>query len=334
MNRLIKICLVLMVSGVVVSFIGVLLGGKLFFSYTLGGRVKTQESIHMKTEETEPFHDIVIHVESFDVMVVEGDRFQVVWPESNEDMDTECKVENGTLSLVQKYRKQFYIFNFDLISLGKNGINVNTSISGNQLKNNQIVVMVPDKTELNEIKLQSEMGDVTVENLNAEKLNLNLSYGDLELSGVTADSLRCENDCGKVRLENAELGQTIGRLSYGGIIISDSLLGNTDMVLECGDAKISESIGKKLEFDMAYGSFKAEGLLMDSFEAKMECGDVKAKFKNPMEQYAVEIECECGNIKIGGKDEGSHYNYENSAAGDNAVEIENEYGDVRIDFGN
>lgn len=368
MNKLMKVCFMLMAVGAVLVLVGVLAGGKLAFSYSLGGRVRTEqaEEYKMLTEEIKPFTNIQMEVADFNIEVVVGDGYTVTYPEETSDMDTKVSVQGDTLKLTQKYKKQFHVFNFDILSIGP--FEWWSSDKTNDVEQKKIIVTVPESPALETIEVKQDMGSLTLESLSAEDIKLDMDYGSLTVQEVKAGSITLKNDYGSMLAKNVEFDKIELSLSYGNVDIIDGSLGEAFCSLACGDISFHEVNGAKAEIKMDYGSLKADTVQFESLQAElsngamalkqyagkqvdleMEYGSLKAEeidvsifvaaldngdadlvFVGDPDAYALDLRSE-QKVLVEGKKQGSKY-YSKESGSAKTVSIDADYGNISVDF--
>ncbi|MDE5965206.1 MAG: DUF4097 domain-containing protein [Lachnospiraceae bacterium] len=369
MNKLMKICFILMACGAVFVSVGVLMGGKLVFSYSFGGKVQTEpaEECKMLTEETKPFTNIELEVEDFSIEVAAGDGYAVTYPEGDADMDTDASVQGETLKLTQKYKKQFHFFHFDTLGIGRIGFLA--SNKENAAEKQKIIVTVPEGTALGKIQVKQNMGLLTLKDLQAEDIELDMDYGSLTIQDVKAGSFALKNDYGDVVANNVAFEKTELALSYGDADIRDGSLGEAVCSLACGDMslhdvngtsaqikmdygsfavytvqfeslravlsagnmELKQYTGEQVELEMNYGSLKAEEVDVSVFTAALNDGNADLVFAGELDAYAMDLSCDDGKILVDGQKQGSEYHCKGNGSG-KTVSVDADYGNISVDF--
>lgn len=353
-------CLLLAGAGLV--GIGILSGGTLNFYYALGSKVITdaRQQYEMQTETVESFDSIDVKLDGLNVKLelVEGDAYSVTYPQETKDLSCSYQIENGVLQLKTKKKHQFTFFQINFLGFEEEG------------EAQTMKITVPNGTKMSEVKVDSSAGNVTVNKIDANKMHYNLEYGDMEIvdckaqaveisnesgdvfmSGITCDDCVCaleygkltvedsspgrivvQNDSGNVKIRSSELIDGDFALSYGNLDIKNSNVQTANFVIESGNAIIENVILGQAMLEMSYGSLTAKALTVEALAGKMESGDAKLSLSGTKTDYTIRLMVESGDIRVADeKTAGGSYQYDAQASA-SKITLENEYGDICLDF--
>ncbi len=181
------------------------------------------------------------------------------------------------------------------------------------------------ESQLNKLKLHSDLGDVNVNGLKVSSLNLDCSCGDIKLSGVSSDTLTVTSDLGATTLENSSFA-------------------DMDVTADCGEVKlISTECTGKLLMNESLGDIKVNDCTFNTLSIENNCGDIDFKsttlsgsstFTNDLgdielsligSDYGISATVDLGDITINDKDD--HY-----TSGSVPVIITCSTGDIDVDF--
>lgn len=161
-------------------------------------------------------------------------------------------------------------------------------------KQNQInlILYIPEETELKDANLIAGTGKIIIENLNTKKLKLKLGAGKTQIHKITVTE-GCEIDSGA---------------------------GETDI--------LSGSI-KNLDLDMGIGNLKLTSYLIESNEIDAGIGNLQINLQGEKNLYKVKVDKGLGNIT---SEEKEIINEEIIGNGNNYVEINGGIGNIDINF--
>ena len=193
----------------------------------------------------------------------------------------------------------------DLLLAETNNKNINC-IQNNQnlqIKENQhslfskndtgdLVIYIPEDLEFKKVKINSGAGKIQIENINAEKLYLELGAGEtiIEKLNVT-DDCKIESGAGKVSI----------------------LSGNIN----------------ELNLDMGVGKFEVTSALTGNSKINAGIGNLELNIQGDKENYTIKADKGIGSIKIDGKEVADDVTYGN---GENTIKIDGGIGSINVDF--
>lgn len=273
------------IAGFLFTGIGLLMGGRLSFTYVLGkGFYANQEELYgMEMKQVNEFDTLELDIDglaadSFDVEIVTGDSYTVTYPVSKTDWvgKTKCTLENGVLKLsVEQGTRQIFVMDF-------------LSFSDNTIK-----ITVPEGVSLETVDASLAAGDMKLEDIQADNLNLSLDYGSVS--------------------------------------ISNSIFSKSNVVLLCGDLECKQVTAEELKFDLSYGSMEALEMDIKKLDGSMDCGDLELNLLKTVKEYDIDISADYGDLNISGEEKGRQYQSVYGTT-DNCIHIVSGYGDVAVNF--
>lgn len=359
-KKMIIIACCLLLAGMGFVGIGILSGGTLNFYYALGSKVNTDSQLQydMQTEKVESFDSIDVKLDGFgdcQLELIEGDGYSVTYPKENEYVTGGYKIENGVLKLETKKKHRLVFFQIDFLN--------------HKSEKQFMQITVPKGTKLSSLKVNSEIGDV-VNALNADEVIFDLEYGNVEIAGCESRSMQITNESGDVSISEIDCDDCSCEVSYGKVTITDSSLGklivkdesgnvkieNTDLVdgnftlsygklnmedsnmqtakfnLESGDAGFDNVTLGQAELKMSFGSLTAKGLTVETLTGGLESGNASLFLTGTKEDYSMKLMVESGDIKVG-EEKATRGSYQYDAPNTvSKIELENEFGDIRVEF--
>lgn len=193
----------------------------------------------------------------------------------------------------------------DLLLAETNNKNINC-IQNNQnlqIKENQhslfskndtgdLVIYIPEDLEFKKVKINAGAGKIQIENINAEKLYLELGAGE-----TIIEKLNVKDDC----------------------------------KIESGAGKVSILSGNinELNLDMGVGKFEVTSALTGNSKINAGIGNLELNIQGNKEKYTIKANKGIGSIKIDGKEVSNDITYGN---GENNIKIDGGIGEIKIDF--
>ena len=131
-------------------------------------------------QNLDKFSSIKIDASIMEVTIEEGDKLYFESNFTKEWLRPKVSVENGKLEIKQGKQKR-----------GINGGNNNC----------RVVITIPSGTKLSDIDINSNVGDLRLRKLEAEKIDLKLNVGEVSVRNVSFDKIDVDNNVGEVRVE-------------------------------------------------------------------------------------------------------------------------------------
>lgn len=154
----------------------------------------------------------------------------------------------------------------------KNGSFVTWSFSTNNLK---LDISIPGSFH-GEISHNGSSGGFTTSNLNLNRLALDLSSGDIDLTNITLDEdLNVSSSSGNLvikglKAKTALLKSTSGNKTFEGI----TLAGILQITTSSGNNKLADITCQQIVMDSTSGEIRAERIKTDTFQAKSSSGNI------------------------------------------------------------
>ena len=164
---------------IAVTFFMLLIIGIILYSLLVTNKSEINEY-----EIKENFKDIKIITDTADIDFVLSENLNtLIICEEHKNIKHSVNVKENTLLIEVDDNRKWY---------EHIGINFSTS---------KITIYLP-KNEYNEIIIESDTGNVHIENINANKLDLSTSTGNLKIVNTKCKNVFSESDTGNISLEN------------------------------------------------------------------------------------------------------------------------------------
>lgn len=197
MKKTIKVGFILLIVGVILAFVGWMVGGEKPTVITKRFKPMLVDSVKT-SKRVSKFININIDVNDGNITLKKGNKFGVKYIGNGRNTPS-IKVVNDKLSVTGSNENNGIIFSWGNVS---------------EYKDPEIEITVPKKHKLSNIKFSSGIGDVSVSDIQIDKLTLDQSNGDTNLSNNKLKELYIKNDNGDVNVDKVNLDS-------GKIVLSD-----------------------------------------------------------------------------------------------------------------
>lgn len=180
-------------------------------------------------------------------------------------------------------------------------------------------------------------GDIKFQNISCEGLKLNNSYGNVKIDNISCPGFDFDNDSGNIQIANSSCGDSslkngsgkleidntlFGDLSidgeYGDISLKNLTAKDTDITTDSGNIEMSDSSIEAGRIESDSASLIFNGVLAKYMDINSTYGDVNVK--NADIQTETAISSESGNVSIRYRDKPE----------DNTFDVKSEYGNIRL----
>lgn len=253
-------------SWISLAFISILSGALLVgFGIGMGGVYHDGYGIYFGMEETgeftiplDEFHELDIDLEYGDISVQSGEDWGMVVENISED-DYQYHQKDGVLSVKTSYDAKFSIINWEAFSSAP-----------------RITITIPKNSQLTKATVVSALGDVELEDMNCDHVEVEQAMGDISLTDVRSESIT--------------LDQSMGDVIYDG-----EHPGNMKISNAMGDIEVNiddEMDSYRYECKTAMGSIKADGHKESGASAHISAGAYDAPYQLILENDMGDITLE------------------------------------------
>lgn len=157
------------------------------------------------------------------------------------------------------------------ITYSQKGIN----LFGNNYKR-EIIIFIPNEFAGN-INIDSDCGDIDVSNLKKASLDIKQDCGDTEIDDI----------------KNVSVDSALGDIKI------NTINNKCKIESDCGDIKIQDAqIKENSSIKSDLGDVKIEKINDIYVDAETDLGEVEIENNNRKSEIILEIECDCGDVKI------------------------------------
>lgn len=344
-NRFFIVCGILAAVGILLGVMGAAMGGFVtaisigsdgLTVHTLKDREKDNKISYINEEKkVEAFQSMDINLEYVDIEIKTSDHYGIEY-KMNSNYKFSYKVENNCLKVTQKTKN-----NFSLFSIGV-GFYQATQ------EDEYVIIYVPENVSLKNIVIKNDSADITYVGINANYLNIENEYGDIEIKKIESDTIVGKANSGKIHLSEIKADSLTVDNEYGEFYSSEIEAGKINLKLDSGNCKMDQILSKTVKIDAEYGNIIGNEIKTDEIIIALDCGDceingitlnkanidaeygeVKIVFNEDINKYGYDLRTEYGDITFGGEKKGENYHVVYNDKNKN-IKINCESGDIKI----
>ena len=184
---------------------------------------------------TKSFDSIDGKVSNLNIRISYGDKFEVHFHGEKENKPN-LKIENGILVFNQP-EKVSHTFKIEIFNFNKE---------------DGVFITVPKNCNLNDIKMKNASGNVRVNELSIENLNIHLASGNVNILKSKADNLNLQTASGNISITEVASTSLIAQAASGNIKVRDSSI--------LDEAKLSVASGNILVKGSEFSSYQVTTL--------------------------------------------------------------------------
>ena len=164
------------------------------------------------------FDSISAQIDTINLTIASGNVFTVKYKASIGE-EPKINVENGTLVINQKHNKRTAWFGFTE-------------------KGDSLEITLPTEKTLKSIETVIAVGDIAINGIQAQNLDLESDVGDIYLEKCAFANTSIVDIVGDVDISNCELGDTSGESDVGDIDIKNCTFKNIELEASTGDVSV------------------------------------------------------------------------------------------------
>lgn len=307
------------VFGMGIFFAGKVMGGGRYVRNMDFSSMLTTDSKNLKEEyatlektKIDDFDKINIKTNTIDIKIAQSDdkNCYIAYNLKKEkgEVPAVYEVSGGEFKLRQK--SNHVTINVDLSGLA-------AILSGTQdyVRQNQFVLYLPKDKKISEAEFDTEDGDISIDGLKSDKMDIAVDAGDIKLENAELQSGKITSSDGDIVVKNTNLKGMALTDNYGDVKCNDGSIEDIAVKLNDGDLKLQNTkLTGNIKIDSDYGDVKVIGF--DDWNdilvsAKTSYGDVsvnhridgektETSFEKNVENPSAKLEIDCsdGDISI------------------------------------
>ena len=312
-TAIISLCFILIGIGLAGS--GYMLGGSMSWSYLPStNRFFTEKNAKHKIikKDLDSFTSIDLSSDSYDIVITQGDSYSLSYPEYT-NIHTTYSVENDTLKLDSKSEHT-----------------VHFSLSGTSYSDYALVLTIPSKQALDKITLNNSSGDIELSDLTFDQINIAANYGDITLTNLSGNAIKLNADAGNVDISDTELASGNFTLNYGDFDIKSTTISECELVNDSGDFTASKFISDNATLNLHYGDVESESSTIRNLTATLDSGDCDLELTGSKSDYSLDLTSDTDDVEVDDENASGHYNYVRDTP--NTIQVSTHYGSISLTF--
>ncbi|MCF0111267.1 MAG: DUF4097 family beta strand repeat protein [Erysipelotrichaceae bacterium] len=209
-------------------------------------------------------------------------------------------------------------------------------------------VVVQVNGPLEKLEIENSSGDVSVDSVEMEFANLDVSAGAVSVQYSKANTMEIDASCGSVRLEKVVAKEVNVDCSAGQVSISNSMI--TDLSVDssagnvvldrvhgeiievdtsAGKVKLNDVDGKKMDVDCSAGDVQIHGVRFEELNVDNSMGKVEIEADCSYEETRIMADVSMGCVTVDGHRYGDEFAKRN---GTKELRVDCGIGDVAVTF--
>lgn len=341
----------MMAAGILLLVIAYPLGGRYFYSIGPNGILTTQ-SLNSKKNNYQVYtlektalpdlSNVEIATDFADISVEESDGFYLEYRIGSNTKEPQYTVKDGSLSFLPSRN----VRGFQFINVGP--VHFSGQDNKSSYEDLYIKLYVPSDSVFSTLSLHTDSGSVSWPvKASTDSITLNSDFGDVSLDNVTADRGEITSSSGDIIVRDTALQQAELYTGFGSIT-AERLSGKAlTLSADSGSVSIKDSEGDQAALSSDFGKVYGEDIRFRTLDLHNESGDIvleKADFTSltadsdfgltsintvqPESFYSYELSTDFGSISINGNTYGNQVTRNEGAAP--YISVENASGDISI----
>jgi len=329
-----KIIIISIAVGLVLSMLGYYMGASRTLYWDRAGIYTTSSGeCHITEPDLGEFKSIYVDAGFGDVIFVSSDKYGIELYGNN--MEWFWTLEGGVLKISHNRGARIQIMNLNVFPTERN----------------YAMIYLPDNTELETVSIKANSGDVKLGNFHATSVEINNSFGDVDISNTTSDHLQINLNSGRFTGSDLDTRSLVYNNSFGDgrfkQVNAESLTADSnsgDLVFtacEFGEMNIKTSFGDTTATSLVSlatniransgdvniaGEFSGETVLHADF------GGIKLTISGEKDDYSYDISTKFGDVKFDGQRLGDQVGINSGSVMANHLKITASSGDVSVSF--
>lgn len=301
-------------AGLILTCAGIAAGGWPGFEITRGG-------LHSSASRSEPYTLEKTQIDGFSSLDinVRSEANVVLMPSDDEHFYLEYTLDGNYEEPSYEISDGTFYFSQGYAGAVINGIYFFSPGADSENTDPEIRLYIPESTHLADVTIYNDYGDLSAQRITADHADINLDYGDMNLTDSTFASAGITLAAGDIDADNSAIDELTFSNEYGDSEFNSMTIKTADLTVECGDLL-----------------FEAAGL--ETLTGVNEYGDTTLRLLEPPEGYTFNLNTEYGVIKVPDNAPGrldisdiAEMSYTSQADGGKTVEFTAESGDIRVD---
>ncbi|MCL2332179.1 MAG: DUF4097 domain-containing protein [Actinomycetia bacterium] len=281
----------LFVSGMVLAVIGIGLGAARRIEWTENGlhAGSTEVVSVQKSDNNVPAFrkvDLNLPATRTSITVRESDHYgyDIKLPSARR-YELDVTVADGVLQVSPRGNWSGPGFSTGVFDLTQGWMGINLDFGNPYGTSGEVVVYVPQGTQLDAVALNLAAGKYDIAGINAKDLRINCPAGDVTIADIVADTVDLSITTGSMRASNITTDSFTGKLTAGELTSTETSAAVVNLSCTTGQLRYSGDASKALTIDVTMG----EGTV---------------DLRRPRSAYALTTDVTAGDLSINGRSTG------------------------------
>ncbi|WP_042351786.1 DUF4097 family beta strand repeat-containing protein [Bacillus massiliigorillae] len=308
----------MIVIGLILTAIGFALGAKFSIVTTNDGfKVIDFKDMRVESKDLSPFTSISADFRDADVEIIPSNEYKIEI-RSHKELKKEFtyKVTNNKLIIESKGSLKS---NFGLFNLSFGGIPQTT-----------IKVYVPKNTSFDNIDIVNDFGDIHLDGINSNSLQIKTQDGDLLINNIRTNSFEIKNNFGDIDANSITAKELTIKMNDGDLEFNSVKANSTAITNRFGDISLSDFTSEGLNIQSNDGDIEVQGLLLGTSEISSTFGDVDVQASNKESELSYTIKSSFGDIMVNNNEFESNATHQVNSS--HKLDIKAKDGDVSLQF--
>lgn len=352
-------------AGLVIMVIGLMLGGRSGFyinrsgihAFGEGERFQKdggKEPLVLEKTRLEEFDSVDVNIEYADFKLIPSDGYYLEYRLYGRAAQPQYSVKD----------KKLVFREGDAFSYGNESINFGGFFfweeDGIAEESFYLNLYVPKEQYFEVFKLYNDSGNVELETLRADKVDLKLDYGDIDLKEFQGKEFNIVSNSGEMNFGIINTEYITAENDYGEILIEDLTASVGDFDLDSGHMKVEKAAVPKIKVNNDYGNVIFRNIVSEQTDIELDSGnlemnmadlkdltarnsygDIDINLRNGFHEYDYDLKTDYGRISVpesgnrgfqGDDEDEEHYKVSNGSA--KLIDVDCDSGSITITAGN
>ena len=320
MKKLSLVLLVILIIGVGLAMAGWAMGGP-------HGLWLDRHGLHLsggergdlvKVDETlAGFTNVDVRADFFDhITVKEGDAYTVRGARYERYGPIDVRLDGDTLKVTAVHDRRWIDF----------------AVDDFWNHNSYLEITYPKGVKLGSAAVELSAGKLNVNGIECETLTVDDDFGDVDISNVSAKSLRAKLNAGDLKVRNVRADKLNVTNDFGKVTLDDAVSDDIVMKLNSGDMRGSGVSAGNLIVDNDFGKVVFDSLVFTGHcDIEANSGNVDLRLNMNKDDVSYELNVSAGSINVDGSKYGGSVSSRVAGAAAN-LRVGNDFGSISVDF--
>lgn len=232
------------------------------------------------------FNAVAVKLDVADIEIKTGDTYYInlLYPENS---FPEVKCEGGRLVIDEKGGSYWHIGFINPVKC-------------------KIIITVPEEAVLDTVDIDTDAGNISLENIVASVLRVKADAGNIKLKDVEAQNADIDADAGNIDIRDCNIKILAEiKADAGNVELYGNVTDTINIAASCGRIVYRDGNAELISLKADMGSIEVSGRL-GKVKAQCSLGSINVEAEN-LSETAMELDADLGSIKVNGQNKGKSY---------------------------